>query len=179
MLGDQLELARAGDMAAFACIIQSHQRSVYSIALRMLFDRGAAEDLAQEVFLQLHRNLADIESPAHLSAWLRRVTTHRAIDLLRSRRTQLYAPIEAALDVANEEVMADPLLRRHLSALLCELSSQARAVVLLRYQEDLDPLEIASTLEMPINTVKSHLKRSLAQLRERIDGPETSSKVAG
>ena len=69
---------------------------------------------------------------------------------------------------ADVAVAADPLLQRHLRALVAELPSSARAVVLLRYQEDLDPLEIARTLEMPINTVKSHLKRSLASLRERL-----------
>ena len=62
------------------------------------------------------------------------------------------------------------MLQRQLRALIAQLPASARAVVLLRYQEDLDPSEIARTLEMPINTVKSHLKRSLEQLRERLTG---------
>jgi RNA polymerase sigma-70 factor (ECF subfamily) len=62
------------------------------------------------------------------------------------------------------------LLQRHLLALLAELSPPARAVLLLRYQEDLDPVEIARTLGMPLNTVKSHLKRSLESMRERTIG---------
>jgi RNA polymerase sigma-70 factor (ECF subfamily) len=177
-LQEQFEQAREGDASAFACLIRSHQRMVYSIALRMLVDRGAAEDLAQEVFIQLHRSLRDIQSTEHLSAWLRRVTTHRAIDCLRARRASLDEPIEMALDVANEHTAPDPLLRQHLSKLLAELSMQARAVLVLRYQEDLDPLEIARTLDMPINTVKSHLKRSLAMLRERIDTTAFPMKVA-
>jgi RNA polymerase sigma-70 factor (ECF subfamily) len=61
----------------------------------------------------------------------------------------------------------DPLLQRHLQRLLSDLSPPARAVLLLRFQEDLDPIEIARTLDMPINTVKSHLKRSLDALREK------------
>jgi RNA polymerase sigma-70 factor (ECF subfamily) len=56
-----------------------------------------------------------------------------------------------------------------LSALLQNLTPDARAVVLLRYQEDLDPTDIARTLDMPVNTVKSHLKRSLESLRERLE----------
>jgi RNA polymerase sigma-70 factor (ECF subfamily) len=55
-----------------------------------------------------------------------------------------------------------------LRSLVTELPPAARAVVLLRFQEDLDPVEIARTLRMPLNTVKSHLRRSLAQLRERM-----------
>ncbi len=165
-------------MAAFASIIRAHERTVFSIAVRMLLDRAAAEDLAQEVFLQLHRSLGDIQSCAHLNAWLRRVTANRAIDVLRAKHTTADLSIDSALEVANEETAVDPLLRKHLTSLLAELSSQARAVLLLRYQEDLDPLDIAKTLDMPVNTVKSHLKRSLAMLRERIDGPAMPMKVA-
>ena len=62
---------------------------------------------------------------------------------------------------------SDPLLQRHLRRLLADLSPPARAVLLLRFQEDLDPLDIARTLDMPINTVKSHLKRSLDAMREK------------
>jgi RNA polymerase sigma-70 factor (ECF subfamily) len=75
---------------------------------------------------------------------------------------------EPQLFSAEED--SDPLLQRHLQALLAELSPPARAVLLLRYQEDLDPVEIARTLEMPLNTVKSHLKRSLESMREKTIG---------
>jgi RNA polymerase sigma-70 factor, ECF subfamily len=65
-------------------------------------------------------------------------------------------------------------LERHLRELIADLSPPARAVLLLRYQEDLDPIDIARTLDMPINTVKSHLKRSLDVLRQRTPGAEHS-----
>src|SRR5215472_8832264 len=149
--------------------MRQHQRTVYSLALRMLSDRHAAEDLAQEVFLQLYRNLPAVSSEAHLGFWLRRVTLHRAIDRLRREpKLESAAPEEVAA-AASEAEPADPLLERRLRALVRELPAAARAVVLLRYQEDLDPVEIARTLRMPLNTVKSHLRRSLAQLRERLD----------
>lgn len=166
--GDLLTRALAGEQAAFGALVRRHQRPVYSLALRMVADPHAAEDLAQEVFLQLYRNLSAVSSEAHLAFWLRRVTLHRAID--RLRRTPRYespAPEEAAA-TASETAQADPLLERRLRGLVRELPPAARAVVLLRYQEDLDPVDIARTLRMPVNTVKSHLKRSLAQLRERL-----------
>lgn len=167
--GELLTQALAGERAAFGALVRAHQRSVYSLALRMLSDRHAAEDLAQEVFLQLYHNLASVSSEAHLGFWLRKVTMHRAID--RLRRTPRYAsaaPEEAAAAASDTE-HADPMLERRLRSLVSELAPAARAVVLLRYQEDLDPVEIARTLKMPVNTVKSHLKRSLAQLRERMN----------
>ena len=167
---DLLSRARAGEAAAFAALMRQHQRSVYSIALRMLCDRHKAEDLAQEVFLQLHRKLDDIESDAHLAFWLRRVTANRAIDRLRREPKVETVPFEDDAGLVADADVTDPLLQRRLNELVTQLPPAARAVVLLRYQEDLDPLEIARTLDMPVNTVKSHLKRSLTTLRARVLG---------
>lgn len=163
-----LTRALAGEAAAFGMLVRTHQRSVYSLALRMLADRHEAEDLAQEVFLGLHRNLSSVESPAHLAFWLRRVTLNRAIDRLRREPRQTVSLEDASSLVVEATEQRDPLLQRRLRALLAQLPPAPRAVMLLRYQEDLNPNEIARTLNMSINTVKSHLKRSLATLRERI-----------
>ena len=164
-----LTRAMSGDTAAFTALVRGRQRSVYSLALRMLCDRQKAEDLAQEVFLQLHRNLASIESATHLAFWLRKVTVNRAIDRLRREPKMEVLPLEAADTEADGLDDSDPLLVRRLRQLVNQLPPAPRAVVLLRYQEDLDPTDIARTLSMSINTVKSHLKRSLALLRKGID----------
>lgn len=174
-----LTRALAGETAAFGMLVRAHQRSVYSLALRMLSDHYEAEDLAQEVFLGLHRNLSSVESAAHLAFWLRKVTLNRAIDRLR-RRPRQELPLEEALAVPSDDSHNDPWLQRRLRALLAQLAPAPRAVVLLRFQEDLNPTEIARTLNMSINTVKSHLKRSLNTLRERIGArvdPEDDSRV--
>jgi len=97
-----LTRALAGDTAAFGMLVRMHQRSVYSLALRMLSDRQTAEDLAQEVFLQLHRNLATLESAAHLAFWLRKVTLNRSIDRLRREPKIEAVSLEAAEDVICE-----------------------------------------------------------------------------
>jgi RNA polymerase sigma-70 factor (ECF subfamily) len=171
---EQLAKARAGDTAAIALLIRAHQCSVYSLALRLLGTRELAEDLTQDVFMQLNGNLKSIESNTHLLFWLRKVTSYRAIDQLRRRsRIEMTSLDDEVLPVSTADG-SDPLLQRHLQQLLSELSPPARAVLLLRYQEDLDPVEIARTLEMPINTVKSHLKRSLELLRQRTPHPEPS-----
>jgi RNA polymerase sigma-70 factor, ECF subfamily len=167
---DELSRARAGEQAAFAQLVRRYQQSVYGIALRMLSDRHKAEELAQEVFLQLHRKLSDIESDAHLAFWLRKVTANRAIDLLRAEPKRDVVPIEQAANLSAEDDDEDPLLQRQLRQLVAELPPAARAVVLLRYQEDLDPVEIARMLNMSIHTVKSHLKRSLTALRASVLG---------
>jgi RNA polymerase sigma-70 factor (ECF subfamily) len=160
-----LERARNGDRAAFGAIVRVHRNSVYSLALRLLGAREAAEDLAQDVFVRLHGKLASIESAEHLLFWLRRVTTHRAIDRLRHDALMVTTPLDAAPDLPSAATDDDPLLQRRLQRLLLALAPDARAVMTLRFQEDLDPVDIARVLDMPINTVKSHLKRSLGALR--------------
>jgi RNA polymerase sigma-70 factor, ECF subfamily len=169
-LEQQLKRARDGERAALTQLVQAHQRSVYSLALRMLGARDLAEDLTQEVFMQMNGNLSAVDSNRHLGFWLRQVTTNRAIDQLRRRARVQMTSLDEETQLFCTEDSSDPLLQRYLRALLADLSPPARAVLLLRYQEDLDPVEIARTLGMPLNTVKSHLKRSLQSMREKTEG---------
>jgi RNA polymerase sigma-70 factor (ECF subfamily) len=168
---EQFAEARSGSTAALGSLIRAYQRSVYSLALRMLGTRDLAEDLTQDVFMQLNGNLKSIASTTHLAFWLRKATTHRAIDQLRRRSSLTMIPWDDESLLSSSMDGGDPLLQGHLRRLLLELSPPARAVLLLRYQEDLDPVDIARTLDMPINTVKSHLKRSLEALRQRATDP--------
>jgi RNA polymerase sigma-70 factor (ECF subfamily) len=152
----------------FRALVRQHQATVFSIALHFLRDRATAEEVAQEVFFSLHRNLHQIETPAHAAAWLRKVAVQRSIDegRRRSRRPQV-----ALADVAEPAACirpGDPLLSELLRKLVATLPEAPRMVMVLRYQEDLEPAEIAAALEMPVATVKSHLQRSLALLREKL-----------
>jgi len=162
--------ARDGDASAFEALVRMHQSSVFSIGYRMLSRRDAAEDLAQDVFLQLYRRLDSIESLEHLGFWLRRVAANLAIDWLRRATHVATQPLEAGAEVAAQQPDEDPLLNRELRRMLGELAPAARAVMVLRYQEDCDVAEIATSLDMPVNTVKSHIKRSLTALRGKAIG---------
>jgi RNA polymerase sigma-70 factor, ECF subfamily len=165
---DALARARAGDAEAFATIVEQHQSMVFSLALHALRSRAAAEDLAQDVFLSLYRNLSRIESAAHAVAWLRRVASHRCIDELRRPRHRVELAAATAPDPPTTNRSRDPFLEGRLQQLVALLPPQARLVIVLRYQEDLDPSEIAHALSIPVNTVKSHLRRSLSVLRARL-----------
>ena len=160
--------AVAGDEAAFGSLVERYQGMVFSLAHRFLRDRAAAEDLAQDVFLELYRHLPTLRSTAHMRFWLRRVACHRCIDRIRKTASQP----EASLDVVSEPAVApvsrDVLLDARLRDLVGELPPRPRLVMLLRFQEDLEPSEIAAVLDMPVNTVKSHLRRSLSVLREQL-----------
>jgi RNA polymerase sigma-70 factor (ECF subfamily) len=156
----------------FTRTVIENQSLVFSLALRFLRDRAGAEELSQDVFLQLYRKLDEIETPMHATWWLRRAISHRCIDEARKRRLRPRIGLESAPEPVAENGGADPLLNERLRVLIEGLPANARMVVLLRYQEDLDPTEIAEVLDMPISTVKSHLHRSLTALREKLDKKE-------
>lgn len=158
----------------FAAIVRRHQAMVFSVAWHFLHDRAAAEELAQDVFLQLYRALPQLESAEHVTHWLRRAAVHRAIDCGRKRRLRPQVSLEDAPELSAKASHEDPLLKRTLARLVASLPEKPRMVVLLRYQEDMDPADIAELLEMPVRTVKSHLQRSLALLRAKFGRMETA-----
>jgi len=152
----------------FEQLVDQHQSMVFSIALRMTGDRGLAEEIAQDVFMEMDRNLTRLESPAHACFWLRRVAVNRSADALRRRKVRgidLWVEMEDVHGVSPED-RGSPLSTR-LEQLLATLPEAQRAALVLRYQEDLTPEEIAATLEAPLATVKSHLQRGLRLLRAK------------
>jgi len=152
----------------FEQLVDLHQSMVFSIALRMTGDRGLAEEIAQDVFMEMDRNLPRLESPAHACFWLRRVAVNRSADALRRRKVRgidLWVEMEDVHGVSPED-RGSPLSTR-LEQLLATLPEAQRAALVLRYQEDLTPEEIAATLEAPLATVKSHLQRGLKLLRAK------------
>lgn len=163
-----LQRSMQGDSLAFAELVRQHQSMVFSIAYHFLQDRSLAEDLAQEVFLELYQSLVSIRSPAHLTYWLRRVAANRCIDQGRRKLRRRELAMEDAPEPTAVEASADPLLLERLQQSLAGLPEKQRMVVILRYQEGLGPAEIAELMEMPVNTVKSTLHRSLADLRKSL-----------
>jgi len=151
----------------FESLVHRHQAMVFSIAVHFLRDRPAAEELAQDVFLQLHRHLGALQSADHVTFWLRRVTAHRCIDYSRRRRFP-FLSLDKVPEPAAHTSASDPLLSRLLRGLVFELPAPARMAIVLRYQEDLTPEEIARVLDRPVATVKSQLQRALKTLREKM-----------
>jgi RNA polymerase sigma-70 factor, ECF subfamily len=177
--GDEtLQCARRGDLPAFRELLRAHKMRVFSMALRILGNSADAEEVAQDVFLQLHGAIAPIATGEHLKHWLLRAVSHRCIDRLRSQGSRPRLVPMAALPESAQPTTAeagDHLAIAQVHRLLPELAPEARAVLLLRYQEDLVPSEIATVLAIPVNTVKSHLRRSLEWLRAQLAGDSHGS----
>lgn len=153
--------------ANFEQLLRANQHMVFGLALHFLRDRAAAEEIAQDAFLALHKSLRSITSDEHAKYWLRRVTVQRCIDHAR-RHPVVNVAMQDVPEPSVAPVENDVFAQQRLRKLIAALAPDARAVMVLRYQEDLSPPEIAATLSMPVATVKSHLQRSLAALREKM-----------
>ena len=156
------------DGQAFAALVQKHQAMVFSIAWNYLRNAALAEEIAQEAFLELHRRLPRIESELHATNFLRKVAAHRSMDEGRRRQSQPWIGLADVPEPSSAPAAGDPLLEGALGRLIDSLPDRPRMIVILRYQEDLDPPEIASLLGIPLGTVKSNLHRALLVLRKRL-----------
>ena len=162
------DAAEAAAFPTFAQAVDAHKAMVYSIGWHILGDRAVAEELAQDVFLELHRRWRSIKSAGLMRHWLRRVTTHRAIDCARKRRLRL----ETSLDEATREPgvlerMHDSLLSSYLERMVATLPEKQRAVIVLRYQEEMELEEMAELLGEKVSTVKTQIFRALELLRAK------------
>jgi RNA polymerase sigma-70 factor (ECF subfamily) len=152
----------------FESLVREHQSMVYGMAYNFLGDPPLAEEVAQEVFLALHHKLDTLETNEHLLFWLRRTTVHRSIDAARRRKRHRMISLEETPEPAVAGITGDPWMEARLQRLVQALPEKPRMIMVLRYQEDLEPAEIAAVVGMPLATVKSHLQRSLAMLREKL-----------
>jgi RNA polymerase sigma-70 factor, ECF subfamily len=157
------------EQSEFRRLIETHQRMVFSLALRITGDYSAAEEVAQDVFLALHRSGERLTSEDHVRFWLRRVTVHRATDALRRKAHRPEAAAEEWLDTQhpNDEVVSSVALQARIEDLLRGLPEPMRVAVVLRYQEEMLPDEISRLLAQPLATVKSNLQRGLKLLRRK------------
>jgi RNA polymerase sigma-70 factor (ECF subfamily) len=141
---------------------------VYSIAYHFLRDPTAAEEVAQDVFMELHNSLAKLSSGEHAMHWLRRVACHRSIDYARRLPKATQVDWDSLPEPAQPAATSDPMQSGRLRQMVASLPAKMRLVVILRYQEEAEPEEIAKVLGMPVNTVKSHIHRALEMLRSKM-----------
>jgi RNA polymerase sigma-70 factor, ECF subfamily len=165
--------ALAGSQPAFEQIVRRYQRPVISLIARMIGDRAAAEDLAQETFVKAHRSLAAFDATRRLSSWLFRIAHNTALDALRRSRPAVVSldDGEGSLDPPGPPA-PDPVERqalgRALEAALAQLRPDFRAAVLLRYQEGLPFEQIGDALGIPEVTARSHVHRARKELARHL-----------
>ncbi len=177
MLADEQLVARArqGDEDAFGELVQRHSRRVFTLLARLLGDRTAAEDVAQETFVRAWRGLASFRGEAKFSTWIHRIAVNEANRMLaREARRELlpYEDVMQSVPDLSADVPAGAEgreRREQLEQFLAELPGHYRAAVVLRDVEGLTNEEAADLLGLDLRNFKSRLHRGRMALRKRLE----------
>ena len=184
-----VDRAKAGDVRAFEALVRRYERWVFTLALRMVGDRGDAEDIAQEVFLKAYRGLQGFRGGSRFSTWLYAIASHHCLNHLagrdsRARRAERTGNptdrhggvLPSALDrVADASPGPDAVLERQeltraIQNELVQLTEHHRMVIILRDVQGMSYEDIAATLGVELGTVRSRLHRARMELKARL-GP--------
>jgi RNA polymerase sigma-70 factor, ECF subfamily len=162
---------RGGDQNAMATLYDRYSSIVYSVALRVLADTGAAEDVLQEVFMQLWRNPTAFDaSRGSLGAWLAVITRNRSIDALRKRRSETDIDeviVSVQPDLASEAERTRALEK--VRGVLGSMPVSQRTALELAFFEGLTHTEIAGKTGEPLGTIKTRIRSGLLTIRKAFE----------
>jgi RNA polymerase sigma-70 factor, ECF subfamily len=181
-----IEKVKRGDVAAFEELYKLYESSVYSLCLRLTRDILDAEDLTQEVFLQVHRKVNTFRGDAAFGSWLYRVATNASMMYLRKRQHVEELPLglltddvcpEQCLRQSRRNTDSDPLEHIALVRALSSLSTMRRNMIILHDIKGLTHAEVAEHLGVTANTSKSTLSRARRKLRHALTGDGSDSSI--
>ena len=169
-----IQAAKGGDQAAFGHLVETYQKRVYALTVRMCPTPELAEEAAQEAFLSAWQGLPFFRGDAAFSTWLYRLASNACVDLLRKERRHQGTSLDddtAGAEIPDtkptpEEAAETKELRAQIEAGLRQLSPEHRAVLILREIQQLNYEEIADALSLDLGTVKSRISRGRRQLRD-------------
>ncbi len=158
----------SGDQSAMAALYDRYSSIVYSVALRVLQDTGAAEDVLQDIFMQLWRNPGAFDANrGNMAAWLAVIARHRAIDTLRRRRPE--NSLEDVVVVVESDLASDTDRARAMEKVrgaIQVMSPPQRSALEMAYFEGLTHVEIAEKTGEPLGTIKTRIRAGLLSLRK-------------
>jgi len=172
--------AQAGKQRSFATLVKKYHGMVYAIAFARLANKGAAQDLTQEVFLRVYLNLEHLEEPRYFSAWIstiaRNLATKWAAKDQRTSRIVSSAPLENVLheipDTTGETIREKMMVEEEQSTIqkaIMRLAPELREMVLLHYMEDWSKRDIAKRLGVHPATVGRQLEKALGSLKKHLE----------
>ncbi len=175
-----LERTRSGDSSAFNLLVERYSRDLFQIIRRMASDSSETEAIVQESFLRIWRLLQSPRSKAQdwtkpFFPYLVTIAMNLARDRWRKDRFLDFSGLEAIQEVLPstlpdpEALLEKTELLAALAEAVAELPSSYRAVIALRYQGGLSYAEIAEILDLPVNTIRTHLHRAKNQLRQALN----------
>jgi RNA polymerase sigma-70 factor (ECF subfamily) len=172
--GELIERCRAGNDSAFSELVDRYKNLVYAMVYRMVADRALADDLAQEVFLKVHRGLPYFRGDARLSTWIYRIVANVCAQARTRRLPEV--PLDPGRDDrkridpgAADGAFAHLELQDRLGKALAQLPDNYRILISAHYLDGVQYEALADALDIPVGTVKTHLYRAKRQLRELLD----------
>jgi RNA polymerase sigma-70 factor, ECF subfamily len=171
-------LSLGDDPAAFNILIERHTPALYGIIRRMCSDRAEAEAITQEAFLRAWENLPRSKTGQPFWPWLVQIAVNAARDALKKSRPLDFADLPdagqtlAADDPGREESLERAEVLVRLGAAVERLPVPYRMVIAMRYQGEMSYEEIAAALRLPVNTVRTHLRRAKQRLRQLLEGDD-------
>ena len=170
-----VERLREGDAGAFEELVIAYQHRIFGVAIRMLGNAAEAQDVAQEVFLRVHRSIEGFRGESKLSTWLYTITSRLCLTRLGAGERRLRRDGEEWLQ-RLPDARADPAkdverseLEEALHRAIAELAEDRRIVVVLRDIEGLSYEEIATALDLELGTVRSRLHRARQDLKDKLE----------
>ena len=168
-----LEQAGAGDSTALGALYDRYSRLVFGVALRIVGDRGSAEEVTQDVFLRLWQHAARYNAESgSIVAWMLTITQRRAIDELRSRRhasKRREVELPAALPLGELDHAQLTQLRADLEQALATLPAAQREVIEGIFFGGLSRQDLAQRLGSPVPTISTRLRLGMEKLRALLD----------
>src|SRR6476660_1648013 len=163
-----VERCRRGDEGAFQELVDGYKDLVFALIARTVQDRSRAEDLAQDVFLRIHRGLPYFRGEARLSTWIYRIVVNLCMQD-RGRGTSSVSLDDAnarvATPAATDRHARDLELRDRLEKAIAQLPPQYRLLIAAHYLRGVQYEDLAEAMKMPLGTVKTQLHRAKRQLR--------------
>jgi RNA polymerase sigma-70 factor (ECF subfamily) len=170
--GELIQRTGAGDRSAFDKLYRRYSRPVFGLALRRLGDRGRAEDAVQETFVSIWRSARTYKPERGPGApWVYGVARNAIVDRSRARNEPpAEAPDEASLEAGPDERAEQAWTQWQVHSALERLPEREREVIALAYWSDLSQSEVATTLGIPLGTVKTRTRSALLHLAEILEG---------
>ena len=168
-----VERCRSGDERAFQELVDRYKDLVFALIARAIQDRSRAEDLAQDVFLRIHRGLPYFRGEARLSTWIYRIVSNVCTqrEVLGPTTLSLDDERTGAVSVSTTDPQfADFEARDRLEKAIARLPANYRLLIAAHYLEGVRYEDLADALQMPLGTVKTHLHRAKRQLRQLLSG---------